>query len=250
MRSMKLSFIISLLLLLAVASCQDKSHNTEQGRGELAWAASMLSTIEAEHLLQGDSVHLSLAYTVRMMLRERALTYVHSKGKKPITTEGNAPLLLHYLYQYGAQPYDSYEGKKGVQYNIVCRKLKRLCDTALAHRVGERRLLSQIDELLDNEMGYLPGQFVHMYGAEYTPKEFAHSVCYPHEYVTLSPATHEADAIVQHVKSAIRKGHPVCWESNDGRSLVLRDSLNLPSEHDLRHNTAAAYMSQKAYAAR
>lgn len=250
MRSFIASAIISLLLLFNMNSCQNKSQDTEQSRGELAWAAAMLSTIEAEHLLQGDSVHLSVAYVARMMLREKARTYFQSKGKEAITTEGNAPLLLHYLYKYGAQPYDSYEGKKGIQYNIVCRKLKRLCDTALAHRVGERRLLSQIDELLDNEMGYLPGQFVHMYGAEYTPKEFAHSVCYPHEYVTLSPASHEPDSMVQHIKNAIRKGHPVCWESTDGRSLVLQDSMKLPSEHELRHNTAAAYMSEKAYTAR
>ena len=33
-----------------------------QGRSNLCWAYAMLSTIETEHILRGDSVHLSPAY--------------------------------------------------------------------------------------------------------------------------------------------------------------------------------------------
>ena len=41
----------------------------DQGRSPLCWAYAMLATIESEHLMQGDSVHLSVDYLARMLLR-------------------------------------------------------------------------------------------------------------------------------------------------------------------------------------
>ena len=37
----------------------------DQGRGSLCWMYAMLSTIETDRLMTGDSVHLSVAYPVR-----------------------------------------------------------------------------------------------------------------------------------------------------------------------------------------
>lgn len=79
-------------------------------------------------------------------------------------------------------------------------------------------------------------QWVFMLGARYTPREFAHSVCAPDEYVSLTcfpdspyykkievpvPDNWEhnrllnvpQDTLRQRVDRALRNGHPVCWES-------------------------------------
>ncbi len=79
-------------------------------------------------------------------------------------------------------------------------------------------------------------QWVFMLGARYTPREFAHSVCAPDEYVSLTcfpdspyyqrievpvPDNWEhnrllnvpLDTLRHHVNRALRHRHPVCWES-------------------------------------
>ena len=71
----------------------------------------------------------------------------------------------------------------------------------------------------------------------YTPLEFAHSVCYPEEYVSLTSFTHHPyreyfaleipdnrqhdsylnlplDEMMLHIQKAIENGHPVCWEGD------------------------------------
>ena len=76
-----------------------------------------------------------------------------------------------------------------------------------------------------------------MLGAEYTPQEFAHSVCYPEEYVSLTSFSHHPfreyfalevpdnrmhdaflnlplDEMMLHIQKAVEKGHPVCWEGD------------------------------------
>jgi len=79
-------------------------------------------------------------------------------------------------------------------------------------------------------------RWVFMLGARYTPLEFAHSVCAPDEYLSLTcfpdspyyrkievpvPDNWEhnrllnipRDTLRRHVNRALRNGHPVCWES-------------------------------------
>jgi bleomycin hydrolase len=79
-------------------------------------------------------------------------------------------------------------------------------------------------------------KWVFMLGARYTPKEFAHSVCAPDEYLSLTcwpdspyykkvevpvPDNWEhnrllnipLDTLKAHVDRALQHRHPVCWES-------------------------------------
>jgi bleomycin hydrolase len=91
--------------------------------------------------------------------------------------------------------------------------------------------------LPDNATDSLPTpQSVFMLGEEYTPCEFAHSVCAPDEYLSLTcfpdspyykkivvpvPDNWEKnrllnlplDTLRQHIDSALHHRHPVCWES-------------------------------------
>lgn len=215
----------------------------DQGESDLCWAYAMLGTIESEHIMKGDSVNLSVAYIVRMMLQEKAVEYYLSQGKdctsskKNIDMRGMAPMLIHYIDKYGAQPYDSYEDPKDINYRVLCRKVENICDGAIARKAGLARLREELDDLFNQELGYMPAKLVHMLGAEYTPLEFAHSVCYPEEYVSLTSFTHHPyreyfalevpdnkihspflnlplDELMLHIEKAVEHGHPVCWEGD------------------------------------
>ncbi len=225
------SFLPSHVQLISTTSIKD------QGSSSLCWAYGMLATIESEHIMKGDSIHLSIAYIARMMLHEKALEYYFSKGSKPISMRGMSSMLIHYINKYGAEPYDSYEDPKEVNYTVLCRKVEQVCRGAIARRVGIEKLRDKLDELFDAEIGYLPAKQIHMLGAEYTPLEFAHSVCYPEEYVSLTSFTHHPfreyfslevpdnqlhdeflnlplNELMLHIQKAIEKGHPVCWEGD------------------------------------
>ena len=93
------------------------------------------------------------------------------------------------------------------------------------------------DVLPDDATDELPTpKWVFMLGARYTPWEFAHSVCAPDEYLSLTcfpdspyykkivvpvPDNWEKncllniplDTLRQHIDSALQRRHPVCWES-------------------------------------
>ncbi len=209
----------------------------EQGNSELCWAYAMLATMESEHIARGDSVNLSVAYVTRMLLQDKATEYYLSSGRKGISLRGMAPMLIHYIYRYGIVPYDCYESPKNVNYRVLCRKVEQVCRKAIARQCGLERMHEDIDALLDTELGYLPGKTVHLLGAEYTPVEFAHSVCYPQEYVSLTSFTHHPfgeetvlevpdnklhdrflnvplDIMMDHIVRALRNEHPVCWEGD------------------------------------
>ena len=150
---------------------------------------------------------------------------------------GMSSMLIHYINKYGAEPYDSYEDKKDINYKVLCRKVEQVCNGAIAKGAGIAKLTEELNDLFDSELGYMPAQQIHMLGAEYTPLEFAHSVCYPEEYVALTSFTHHPfreyfslevadnqmhdeflnipiDELMQHIQQAIENGHPVCWEGD------------------------------------
>ena len=84
---------------------------------------------------------------------------------------------------------------------------------------------------------------VFLFGAEYTPLEFAHSVCAPREYVALTSNADSAygrdilidlpdnwlhqrflnvpiDTLLHRTERAVRRGHGVCWESS-GHAMAI-----------------------------
>lgn len=106
------------------------------------------------------------------------------------------------------------------------------------------------DVLPDDATDDLPTpQWVFMLGAQYTPQEFAHSVCAPDEYVALtcwpdSPYHQKVevpvpdnwehnrllnlplDTLKKHVDSALRSHHPVCWESRGHAMTIIGMARN------------------------
>lgn len=251
---MKRNGLFLLLILFISASCTYKGRKTgpfdfknevlikttpvkDQRQSQLCWSYAMLSTIESEHLMRGDSVNLSTAYITRMVLTEQAQRYYFSRGTRPISLTGVGPMLIRYIEKYGAEPYDSYQNTKDINYNVLCRKVMKMADNTVVQGKGLDDFSEKLQQLLDENMGYMPSKFVHMLGAEYTPTEFAHSVCAPGEYKFFTSFTHHpfhhefilevpdnkfndlfynlpVSKMMKLIENSIRKGHPVFWEGD------------------------------------
>ena len=85
-----------------------------QGSSSLCWAYAMLATIETEHLVQGDSVNLSVDYVARAYLREQAENQFmkgfpfNGDSDDHLSTRGMAPMLIDLIQTYGLAHYDAY----------------------------------------------------------------------------------------------------------------------------------------------
>ena len=216
---MKTKLWLFIILAGFLASCAKKPRHTfadkvklpmtpvkNQGKSELCWAYAMLATIETEHLLRGDSVNLSAVYVGRMLedYQRQKLTANSQKPKAKERAMGQT--LLNIIGHYGVVPYDV---------------------------------------LPDDASDDMPTpRWAFMLGARYTPQEFAHSVCAPDEYLSLTcfpdspynkkivvpvPDNWEQnlllnlpmDTLRHHVDRALRQRHPVCWESRGNAMCIV-----------------------------
>jgi len=219
--------LLLLLSALLLAGCRRQPHHRfthevllpmtpvkDQGRTQLCWAYAMLATIETEHLLRGDSVNLSPQYIGRMLP-----AYQNSQLS---TLNPQPSLQRHTLEERTSQ--------------------RAMCQTLL--NMLPRYGIVGYDVLPDDATAELPTpRYVFMLGARYTPQEFAHSVCAPDEYVALTsipdspycrpivvpiPDNWEhnrllnlpLDTLRRRVDRALRRRHPVCWESR-GHAMAI-----------------------------
>lgn len=216
-----------------------------QGHSGLCWAYAMLATIETEHLMQGDSVNLSVDYVARHFLKEQMMEQcINASARRQqvtLTTRGMSSMLLRLIHTYGLTHYDAYnikgqgEGSKehGADYGVICRQLQQM---AASPQFRGDRLSASVDSFLDEQMGPLP-RFVFMLGAEYTALEYAHSVCRADEYEQITSFLHHPfyqrfplevpdnryhdnflnmplDTMMAVIDRALLNGHPVCWEGD------------------------------------
>ena len=208
----------------------------DQGGDDLCWIYAMLATIETEHLMQGDSVDLSAAFMARQLLAEQARQcYVHGPQYK-FSLRGMSTMALRLLQCYGVMPFSSYRMPGDADLTGLAIQVRRSALHARAHLTGLEHLDRQIGKTLDEGIGYLPS-WVFMLGCQYTPLEFAHSICAKDEYLPLTSFTHHPfgqsfvlevpdnhhhdvflnlpiDSLMRYVDHALRTGHPVCWEGD------------------------------------
>ena len=207
-----------------------------QGNSNACWIYAMLATIESEHLRDGDSINLSAAFFCRHALMEQAHQRYATNGKHNISLRGMVTMTLNLLQSYGAMPYDSYHRANDVDYKSLATQLTHMVDNNRAHLQGLSHLDEEAGRMLDNTMGFVPS-WVFMLGCQYTPMEFAHSICQKDEYVAITSFTHHPfnswfalevpdnqhhdlffnlplDTMMTCIEQALRKGHPVCWEGD------------------------------------
>ena len=244
---------LALMLMASLASCTEREAGTvtavtidgqtlaftpvkDQGSNETCWAYAMLATIEANHLAQGDSVHLSVGYAVRHLIEDHYRRYVLSGGKTTFTTRAAAQTLLNIIERHGIVPHSAYDGYDNVDTRVIANKVRRIAQTAVNMKSGQEKHLVTVRKVLDESLGHVPAG-VRMLGADYTPQEFARSVCSPGEYQALTSFTHHPfyehfalevpdnweqnlfynlplDSLVGRINAALARGEAVCWEGD------------------------------------
>lgn len=244
----------------------------DQGHNELCWLYAMTATIESEHAAQGDSVNIGVDYTARQYLTSLAHRYYFARDAHAMTLRGTAPMAVTLLRRFGAMPYDSYHGmgdnsavaaarsllsdgsqaaaSEGSQDVATSASLSSDCSKpALPLRPVARRLMlaarqqpsfggykQVVERLLDESMSPMP-LHVYMFGAEYSPVDFAQSVCSPGEWQAVTSFTHHPfgeafdlevadnrlheqflnlplDTMMTMIKRSLLDRHPVCWEGD------------------------------------
>jgi hypothetical protein len=204
-----------------------------QGNSPLCWIYGMLATIETEHLVKGDSVNLSEDYLARMYLREQAMQRLYNKRNyrnKNIDLRGTMPMVIDLLQIYGLQHIDAYHKTNNTSYNVMAKRLSLL--TKSSYNVTPK----DIDNYLDKNIAFMPKK-VFLYGAIYTPQEFANSVCTNDEYTAVTSFLHHPfmqrfpleitdnkfhntflnvplNKIITLIEHSIQQHHPVCWEGD------------------------------------
>lgn len=243
-------YIIALLLLVLLAACdKQKSRETrerpaftidlrlpttpvkDQGHTSLCWIYAMLATIETEHITQGDSVNLSVDYVARAFLREQALEGYQTDNWNP-TTRGMASMTIRLLETYGLTHHDAYHHKEELDLGVLLKKLRIAKGAATTLADFTKKMDAQLDQSFGEVM---PRVF--FLGVQYTPLEFAHSVCRDDEYEALTSFSHHPfgtrfplevpdnhyhdcflnvplDTLASRVEQSLRRGHPVCWEGD------------------------------------
>lgn len=246
-------WIISLLLVVCLVGCSKKESTPavsaerpqtdclvrmtpmkSQGRSDFCWIYAMLATIESEHLLVDDSVNLSAHFLGRRHLEEQAERVYLSCGKKSIVTRGMAQDAIDLMMRGGLTHFDAFQAK--TNYRVTARKVEQAARQAMAQRTGLEQMKKDVGRLLDEAI-HPAQERVYWLGAEYSPLEFAHSVCLPDEYIAMTSFTHHPfgerfalevpdnhghhaflnmplDSLMHRIEGALRSGHPVCWEGD------------------------------------
>ena len=215
----------------------------DQGRSPLCWLYAMLAVVEGDRLMMGDSVNLSPHFTARAALAAMTERRYLTRGASAVTADGTAADALAAIAEYGVMPFDSYRSE--CNYFVLCRKLTALADQGVAGRVGLGRLRGRAAYMLDTAVNPVPRR-VWLYGMEYTPEQFAASVCDPSEYTAMTSYAHlpfyqdvrldvpanrhgrlfynvPVDTLEALTIAALRAGRSVCWEgdvSNGGFSFA------------------------------
>jgi len=208
----------------------------DQGKSNGCWAYAMLSMIESEHILMGDSVNLSPAYAMRKRLEDEFRRYYLSQGTHTFTLRGMGQTLINTIAQYGIMPYDAYPDRSGMNTENLREQLNDLAEVAIKRRTGLETTDRYIQPLLDETFGPMPKQ-VSMYSVEYTPLEFAHSVFRKDEYVGVTSFTHHPfgstfalevpdnwehntffnvplDTLSAYARRTVSSGHTFVWEGD------------------------------------
>lgn len=254
MRSL-LVLLCSLLAVSCTVSYDDKTDDKrftvvkmlphtpvkDQGESDLCWAYAMLATIESDRIGMGDSVNLSPHYLARMFMGEQTEKRYLCEGKHNVSSRGMMTDAIRLINKYGMMPYESYKTDGNIR--TACRMLNDMALIESRQGTSIESLREKSTEIMDETLGSMPYN-VYMYGVRYTTKEFALSVCMPHDYAAFTSFTHAPfyemmridvpdnyygdtflniplDSLLSKTERAIGRGYAVCWEgdiSNEGFS--------------------------------
>ncbi|MBK8969009.1 MAG: aminopeptidase [Lewinellaceae bacterium] len=169
-----------------------------QDRTGTCWSFSTTSFLESELLRMGKGVHdLSEMFTVRNIYRQKCENYVRRLGKAQLDEGGLAHDNLNAVRQYGVVPESVYPGRKDpskpFNHARLIETLQTMCDEFVAQAKKSKLpedWLSQIDTVLDAELGAVPLTFTYN-DIQFTPTSFRNYLgLRPDDYVNITSFTH------------------------------------------------------------
>ncbi|MCM1078133.1 MAG: C1 family peptidase [Bacteroidales bacterium] len=226
-----------------------------QGDTELCWIYAMLAAIETDRLAQGDSVTLSPLWLARKSLEEQSAdTYL--SGRR-ISLRGTLPEAMRLLETHGIVAWDAYRASQQSPSRAATRKTERLARSFSVHKKGLEELREAVGDALDSTLGPTPRN-VFMLGMEYTPREFAHSLCMPGDWKAYTSFTHHPfhtpfvmeipdnrqrheatniplEELVSMTARSLRNGHPVAWEGSLAFRRNGNDAAGIQRETGISH---------------
>jgi bleomycin hydrolase len=199
----KKSILFSFVVLAATftASAQqftvvkDNAHgNVEnQCKTGTCWSFATTSFIESEIIRKGNKpVDLSEMYNVRLTYPKKAESYVRFQGKQQFGPGGLSHDVISIIEEYGIVPEEAYSGFVGgtntYDHGTLDKKLTELVYEAVTSPTNGYQ--DGIAEVLDNEIGAVPGKFNYN-GASFTPASFRDAMkINAKEYVCLTSFSH------------------------------------------------------------
>jgi len=226
----------------------------DQGNSTVCWIYAMLATIETNHIEMGDSVNLSAKFLERKLIEQLTNQLYATKGLRGTSTRATAADCLRMLQTYGLTHFNAYSDRDDFSLTLLYNKVSHLAERASRSKAGIERMQAELKKMLDKEMGPEP-LHVFMLGAEYTPLEFAHSVCTSDEYEAITSFTHHPfyshfalelpdnthdnlflniplDSLMARIDTALAHRQAVCWEGDISEPLFRFDqgTADLPSQ--------------------
>ena len=250
-----------LFLILTLTSCfrpsKDKEAEQEepqgfsslydQGNTSACWIYAMLTCIEREQAITGDTVILSRHWLIARGMEEhtRRIYQMHANGyditgpdkdrRMAFTMRGVGPEAIRLINRYGLIPYE-YERTHVTNDRMAIRRLTQVATTATSPDDLEEKMHDILPQFTVARHTYGSNSpSFYYYSMRYTPQQFAASIMYHqqwqfyaseqmhpwgdtfaletpdnyryHEYMNLP-----IDSIASMVMTSLRKGHPVYWE--------------------------------------
>lgn len=198
------------LLLLTLVACSEQPEVVftdevrlpmtpvkNQGNSEFCWAYAMLATIETEHIVRGDSIHLSTAYVERVVRRRHLRGMGHT--------------LLNLIAKHGIISYDAYPDSS-------------------YHKLPRPRWVFMLGAR------YTPLEFAHSVCApdEYIALTTTDEHPYYKQVVLDLPDNWEhgsflnvpKDSLLAYAERAVRNHHAICWEGDtDERGFSFKKGI-------------------------
>lgn len=206
----------------------------DQGKVEACWIYAYLACIETERIENyGDSMNLSPLWLVRSLLLEQASEHYLSQGRMPVGVRGIGPDAERLLKEYGMVQWNAY-CPEDLNSHVLERIVRQKAKIAIKNQKGLERLNKEVDESLPFIPHNLRNGF-YLFGARYTPNQFAESLLYGIKFKWLTSYTHHPygkpfvlevpdnhsrislmnvpiDSLYAQVTNALKYHHPVYWE--------------------------------------
>ena len=174
-----------------------------QGRSKLCWAYAMLSAIETEHIMRGDSVHLSVAWVQQMMKQD---TLIKSQ-------RGMGQTLLNLISRYGLVPYDAMKSNDDIPPHFAFMLGATYTPHEFAHSVCA------------------PDEYIGLGTSDEHPFDDFFMPDLPDNWEGNRLYNVPADSLLAITEHAVRQHHGICWEGDisepgfDWKQGIVRESL-------------------------